>query len=123
MVWPIMRSFPGREFTADLVEEIEDEADLVHRSGLFCARGLQHGEAFSVGVRVKVIEAQPALGELAGRPELRLVGMEGVTGSDVTHRHDFAVRRAIKKFLAVVRPLGVEAASGNLPLAARAGER
>ena len=52
-------SFSGRDFAADLVEEIEDEADLVHRSGLFCARGLQHGEALAVGVQVKVIGAGP----------------------------------------------------------------
>jgi hypothetical protein len=45
-----LKSFPWRKFAANLVEEIEDEADLVHRSGLFRARGLQYGEAFAVGV-------------------------------------------------------------------------
>src|SRR5437870_1751760 len=124
MVWPIMvTSFSRREFAADLIEEIEDEADLVHGSGLFCARGLQHGEALAVGVQVKV-RAQPAVGELAGRPELGLVGTEGVAGSRVSHRHDLVVLCTIKKLLGVARPLGVEAASGrNLPLASWAGER
>ena len=59
MVLPIMRSFSGREFAAEFVQEIEDEADLVHRSGLFCVGGLQHGKALAVGVQVKLREAQP----------------------------------------------------------------
>jgi hypothetical protein len=50
MVLPIMRSFSGGHAAAKLVNEIEDEADLVHRSGLSCARGLQYGEALTVGV-------------------------------------------------------------------------
>src|SRR6266849_8681418 len=102
MVLPIMgRSFlSGREFAAELVEEIEDEADLVHRSALFCARGLQHGETLAVGVQVKVIVV-PAVGELAGRPELGLVGMEGVAESGVGDYHDLAILCTIKKFLTV----------------------
>src|ERR1700686_3046521 len=124
MVVPIMRSLSGRHFAAEFVEEIEDEADLVHRSILFRARGLQHGEALSVGVQVEVIEAQPAIGELAGRPELGFVSGKGVSGSGVAGHHELALARTIKKLLAVARPLGILAAtSGNLPLAARAWER
>src|SRR5712692_6215623 len=125
MVWRIMwRSFRSlREVAAKLVEEIEDEADLVHRSGLLCDRGLQYGEAFAVGVQAKVRVAKPAVGELAGRPELGLVGMEGIAGSGVGNHADLAVRRTIKKLLAVAGPLGKDAAAGgNLPLASRAGE-
>src|SRR5712691_8374852 len=108
MVWPIMwPSFRSRrEFAAKLVEEIEDEADLVHRSGLFCAWGLQNGEVLAVRVQVKVIVAQPAVGELPGRADLGLVGMEGIAGSGVADHHDLAVRSAIKKLLAVAGPLG-----------------
>ena len=57
MVWPIMAVFPKRDFPADLFEKVEYEVDLVHRGILFCARGLQHGEAFAVGVQVEVIVA------------------------------------------------------------------
>src|SRR6266478_438813 len=106
MVLPIMRSFSGREFAAEFVEEIEDETYLVHRSGLSCARGLQYCKPLTVGVQVKVIREQPEFGELAGRPELGLVGVEGVAGRRVGDYHDLAVQRAIKKFLAVARPLG-----------------
>src|ERR1700739_3448082 len=122
MVWPIMLSLSWRNFVTDLVEEIEDEADLVHRSSLFCARRLQHGEALAVWVQVKVIEAQE-VGELAGRPELRLVGAEGGDQGGVSDYHDLAVQRFIKKLLAVARPLGKRTTSGgNLPLAAWARE-
>jgi hypothetical protein len=122
MVWPIIDSFSGREFAADLVEEIEDEADLVHRSILFCAWGLQHGEALAVGVQIKVIGG-PAVGELTGRPELGLVAVEGIAGSGVGDDHYLVVKGAIKKFVAVARPLGRYAeAGGNLPLSAWAGK-
>src|ERR1700686_2421976 len=50
VVLPIMRSLSGVKFTAEFVEEIEDEVDLVHRRGLSCARDLQYGEALAVGV-------------------------------------------------------------------------
>src|ERR1700693_6015163 len=97
MVLPIMRSLSWRDFASDLVEEIENEADFIHRSGLFGARSLQHGKALTVRVQVKGVVARPAVGELAGRPELGLVGMEGVAGSGVADHHDLDVRRAIKK--------------------------
>src|SRR3989304_2640339 len=92
----------GREFAAELVEEIEDEADLVHRGGLFCAWGLQHGKAFAVGVQIKVGDAPSEggggrVGKLAGRPELRLVGAEGNAGSGIGGHHNLAVRRTIKE--------------------------
>src|SRR5690242_7322469 len=62
--------------------------------------------------------------ELAGRPELRFVGMEGVARSGVGGNHNLVVRRGIKKFFTIARPLGEAAtAGGNLPLATRAGER
>src|SRR5579863_1119794 len=93
MVCPIMCSFSGREFAAEFIEEIKDETYLVRSRRLFCARGLQYGEAFAVGVQVKVRVAPAALSELAGRPELGLVGMEGVAGSGVINHHDLAVRR------------------------------
>src|ERR1700674_2541982 len=99
MVWPIMRSLPGRDFTADLVEEVEDKADVVHHSGLFCAWGFQHGETLAVGMHVKVVDARSDVGELAGRPELRLVGAKGVAGKGVGNHHDLAVLCTIKKFL------------------------
>jgi hypothetical protein len=34
LILPIKRSLAGRNFAADLVEEIEDEDDLAHRSSL-----------------------------------------------------------------------------------------
>jgi hypothetical protein len=34
LILPIMRSLSGLNFAADFVEEIEDEADLAHRSSL-----------------------------------------------------------------------------------------
>ena len=34
LILPVMRSLSGRNFAADLVEEIEDETDLAHRSSL-----------------------------------------------------------------------------------------
>jgi hypothetical protein len=34
LIVPIMRSLSGLNFAADFVEEIEDEADLAHRSCL-----------------------------------------------------------------------------------------
>src|ERR1700739_2798208 len=101
MVLPIMRSLSGWEFIAELLKEIEDEGDLVHRSCLSCARGLQHGEALAVGVQIKVI-GSAAVGELAGRPELGLVGAEGVAGSGVVDHHNLAVvHRTIEELLAV----------------------
>src|ERR1700680_980535 len=119
-----MHSLSWREFATEFSEEIEDEADLVHRGGLIFARSFQHGEAFAVGVQVKVKVGQPAVGELAGRPELGLVGMEGIAGSGVGNHHDLAVRRAIKKLLAVARPLGKDTTTGgNLPLAPWSWER
>jgi hypothetical protein len=72
-----MRSLSGRDFAADLVEEIENEADLVYRTGLFRARGVQHRETLAVRMQVKVVGARAEVGELAGRPELWLIGMEG----------------------------------------------
>ena len=62
-------SFAGRQFAAQLAEEIEDEADLDHSSVLFCARGLQHVEAFAVGMQVERLRASRRVGKLAGRPE------------------------------------------------------
>jgi hypothetical protein len=44
--------------------------DLLDRSPLFSARRLQHGEVLTGGLQVKVIVVEPAVGELAGRPEL-----------------------------------------------------
>src|SRR5579864_8971701 len=113
MALPTTRSLSGREFAAELVEEIEDEADLVHRSSLFRARGLQHGEALAVGVQVKVIVGPYLCGELTRRPELRLVGAEGVAGSGVGDHHDLVVHGLIKKLPAIARPLGIAAASGG----------
>jgi hypothetical protein len=55
-------------FAAELVEKIEDEADLVD---LRCPAGggvLQHGEALVIRVRVKVVKASISAAELAGRP-------------------------------------------------------
>src|ERR1700676_3909639 len=127
MVWPIMPSLSGRDFAADFVKEIQDEADLVHLNILLCAWGLQHREAVTVGVQVKVIDTRPAVGEPGGRPEPRLVGAEGIAGSGVGNHHDLAVLSAIKKLLAIAGPLRVVAvvgaAGGNLPLASRTGER
>src|SRR3972149_4937257 len=92
----------GREFAADLVEEIEDEADLVvHRSGLLRARSLQHGEAFAVGGQVKAPDTPSGGSELTGRPGLGLAGAEGVAGNGIGRHHDIDVRRKIKKFFAV----------------------
>jgi hypothetical protein len=34
LILPILRSLSGRNFAADLVEEIEDEADLAHHNSL-----------------------------------------------------------------------------------------
>jgi hypothetical protein len=34
LILPVMRSLSGRNFAVDLVEEIEDETDLAHRSSL-----------------------------------------------------------------------------------------
>src|SRR5260370_42225778 len=70
------------------------------------------------------VSGGPAAWELAGRLELRLIGAERIGGSGIGNHHDLAVQRAIKKLLAVARPLGGDSASGgNLPLASRAGER
>jgi hypothetical protein len=91
-----MRSLSGRDFVADLVEEIEDQGDLVHCRRLFCVRGLQYGESLAAGVQVKII-IWPAIGKLVGRPELGLVGVEGVAGSPVSDHHDLAVESAVKK--------------------------
>src|ERR1700693_5574011 len=88
---------PRREFAAQLVEEIKYETDLVHRRDLSCARGLQYGEALPVGMQVKVVGEQSEFGELAGRPELGLIGMEGVAGSGVGDHHDLVVRRTIER--------------------------
>jgi YHS domain-containing protein len=44
--------------------------DLVDCSPLFGARRLHHSEAPTVALQVKVIVVEPAVGELAGRPEL-----------------------------------------------------
>src|SRR5712692_4333811 len=104
---------------------LEDEADLVHLGGFSGAAGLEHGKALAIGVRVKAISGGSIdAAELAGRPELRFVGMEGVAGSGVGGNHNLVVRRDIKKLFAVAGPLrGFAPTSGNLPLAARAGER
>src|ERR1700680_2859376 len=79
----------GRELVAELVKEIEDEVDLVHRGASFCVLGLQHGKALAIGVQVK-IKFGPLAGERPGGPELWLIGMEGVGGSGVGSYHDLA---------------------------------
>ena len=48
------------------------------------------------GCSVKV-DVGPTVGELAGRPELRLVGVERIAGSGVGDHHDLAVRLYDKK--------------------------
>ena len=44
----------GRDFAAELVEEIKDEADFVDRRGLASGGSLQHGKALAIRVYVKV---------------------------------------------------------------------
>jgi len=118
-----LKSFSAGHAALQLFKPVLHDVDLVHRGGMFRAWSLQHGETFAVWVQIKVIVGG-AVGELAGRPKLGLVGMEGVAGSSVSHRHDLAVRRTIKKLLAVARPFGKDAAArGNLPFATWAGER
>src|SRR5690349_15280003 len=98
MVLPIMCSFSRRKLAADLVKEIKDEGDLVRRSGMSRARGLQYCKALPVRMQVKVIGEQPEFGELARRPEPGLIGMEGVAGSGIGDHHDLVIWCAIEKF-------------------------
>src|SRR5713226_1865946 len=72
----------GRNFAAELIEEMEEEADLVHWRCLAGGGGLQHGKSLAVGVQVKVPAADSAVGKLAWRPELGLIGVEGVADTD-----------------------------------------
>ena len=45
----------GGDFASQLIEEIEDEADLVHFGGFSGAGGLQHGKARAIRVQVEVV--------------------------------------------------------------------
>src|ERR1700741_784219 len=78
-----LTSFPGRDFATNLVEKVEMKLTLFTPATCSVPGGLQHGEALTVGVQVKVIVARRALGELAGRPQLGFVGLEGITESRV----------------------------------------
>ncbi len=75
---------------AELVQEIEDEADLVHLGGFSSAGGLQHSEALAIGVQVK-IKREAAAVELTGRPDLGLVGMKRIDRSSIGGHHNTVV--------------------------------
>ena len=71
----------GGHFTAQLVEEIEDEADRLDRRGSRFSTGRsEDSDSFAVGVQTEVgiVDVDPAICELAGRPEVRLVRTEGI---------------------------------------------
>ena len=55
-IWEVQAwSIPtGGDFTAELVEEIKDEADFVDWRGFASGGSLQHGEALAIRVHVKV---------------------------------------------------------------------
>jgi len=62
-----------------------------------------------------IVEAGPAIGELAGRLQSRLIRMGGIARSGEANHHDFRVIRTIKKFLPVPGPRGHHtSARGNL---------
>ncbi len=91
-------------FAAELVKEIEDETDFVHRRCVAGRGGLQHSDALAIRVQSKIIvgEDLAKAGELARRPEPRLVRVERVSGRSVGSDHKFVVLRDIKKLLADV---------------------
>jgi len=75
MVWPIMRSFSGRDFAAEFVEETEDEADFVNwRWCCFAVASFQHGESFAVSVQSKVGRVPAAFWTTFKRKSLHRAG-------------------------------------------------
>src|SRR5207302_6897644 len=100
-----------RHLAAELLEEVEDKGDVIGCGYAACGSS-QHRKALAVRVEVEIVVGSD-FGELSWRPKLRLSALEGAAGRVVGDHHDLVVRGAIKKLLAVARPLRLETTSGG----------